>query len=41
MQTIASLTDGDGSVLTVNDKQLVAPMRVRLRFKNPENGLSG
>lgn len=29
---IASLVDGDGSVLTVNDKKLAGPLRVRLRF---------
>lgn len=29
---IGSLVDGDGSVLTVNDKKLAGPLRVRLRF---------
>lgn len=29
---ISSLVDGDGSVLTVNDKKLIGPMRIRLKF---------
>ena len=33
-QAISSLVDGDGSIVQVNDKGLVAPLRVRLKFKN-------
>ena len=32
VQAISSLVDGSGSVVQLNDKGLLAPMRVRLNF---------
>lgn len=34
VQVIAALVDGDGSVVAVNDRKLVAPLRVKLKFKD-------
>ena len=33
LQAISSLVGGDGSVVQLNDKGLVAPLRVRLKYR--------
>lgn len=32
MQAIASLVDGDGSIVQINDKKLTITLRVKLKF---------
>jgi len=34
VQKIGELVEGDGSVIAVNDKKLLAPLRVKLKFVN-------
>lgn len=36
LQKLVELVDGDGSVIAVNDKKLLAPLRVKLKFKDTE-----